>query len=263
MANASRTSTLVQGENVTIEIIIDGDGPGFVILPSYGRDGGVDYDRFVARLVTAGWKVLRPQPRGIAGSKGPMTDVSLHDLADDVARGVRRLGDGPAVVLGHAFGHGVAKMMTTDHPELVKAVILAAAQASHVAEDIAKTPFIAGDISASEADRLTALRKAFFAPGHDARIWLDGWYPATLKMQHAAALTVPRSEYWACGDVPLLEVFGADDPWKPKPYWDELRSEFGRRVTTVVIQQASHALFPEQPDAIADAVLPWAQRYAP
>jgi pimeloyl-ACP methyl ester carboxylesterase len=33
-------------------------------------------------------------------------------------------------------------------------------------------------------------------------------------------------------------------------------------VTTVIIQEASHALFPEQPDAIADAVLPWAARYA-
>jgi pimeloyl-ACP methyl ester carboxylesterase len=262
MAGTHRTSALVRGDNVTIETIIDGEGPTFVILPSYGRDSGVDYDPFVAPLVRAGWKVLRPQPRGIAGSKGPMTDVSLHDLADDVARCVRRLGDGAAVVLGHAFGHGVAKMTTTDHPDLVKAVILAAAQASHVAEDIAKTPFIAGDTSAPEADRLAALRKAFFAPRHDASLWLDGWYPATLKMQHAAAQTVPPSEYWACGDVPLLELIGADDPWKPKQYWDELHSEFGKRVTTAVIQDASHALFPEQPGAIADAVLPWAARYA-
>jgi pimeloyl-ACP methyl ester carboxylesterase len=261
MADHRRTSALVQGDNVTIESYIDGEGPAFVILPSYGRDGGVDYDPFVARLVRAGWKVLRPQPRGVAGSRGAMTDVSLHDLADDVARCVRRLGDGPAVVLGHAFGHGVAKMMTTDHPELVKAVILAAAQASHVPEDVARTPFIAGDTSAPETDRLAALRKAFFAPDHDARIWLDGWYPPTLKMQHAAAQTVPPSEYWACGDVPLLEVFGADDPWKPKPYWGELRSEFGERVTTVIIQDASHALFPEQAQAIADAVLPWAARF--
>jgi pimeloyl-ACP methyl ester carboxylesterase len=141
---------------------------------------------------------------------------------------------------------------------LVKAVILAASQASHVPEDVAKTPFIAGDTSAPETDRLAALHKAFFAPDHDARIWLGGWYPPTLKMQHAAAQTVPRSEYWACGDVPLLGVFGAYDPWKPKPYWGELRSELGQRVTTMIIQDASHALFPEQPHAIADAVLPWA-----
>jgi pimeloyl-ACP methyl ester carboxylesterase len=187
-----------------------------------------------------------------------MTDVSLHDLADDVALCIRWFGKDPAVVLGHAFGHAVAEILTSDHPELVKAVILAASQASHVAEDIAETPFIAGDTSASAADRLAALRKAFFAPGQDARLWLDGWYPATLKMQHGAAQTVARSDYIGCGDVPLLEVFGACDPWKPKQYWNELRGEFGYRVKTVIFENASHALFPEQPDAIADAVLRWA-----
>lgn len=42
----------------------------------------------------------------------------------------------------------------------------------------------------------------------------------------------------------------------------ELRIQFAERVTTVIIQEASHALFPEQPGAIADAVLPWAAHYA-
>jgi pimeloyl-ACP methyl ester carboxylesterase len=262
MADQARTSRVLRRENVTIETIIDGDGPAFVILPSYGRDSGADFDPVVARLVQAGWKVLRPQPRGIAGSKGPMADVSLHDLADDVALCIEQLGDGAAVVLGHAFGHGVARMTTTDHPDLVKAVILAASQSLHVAADIAKAPLIAGDTSVLEQDRLAVLRKAFFAPGHDARLWLDGWYSATLKMQHAAVQSVAISDFWACGDVPLLELIGADDPFRPKQYWDELRNEFGERVTTAIIPDASHALFPEQPEAIADAVLPWAARYA-
>ncbi|MGA7806916.1 alpha/beta fold hydrolase [Bradyrhizobium sp.] len=261
MADTPSSSTLVQCGNVTIETITDGKGPAFVILPSYGRDGGADYDPFVADLVRAGWRALRPQPRGIAGSTGPMTDVSLRDLADDVALCIRRLDNGPAVVLGHAFGHALAKMLATDHPELVKAVVLAAAQAADVAEDIAKAPLIAGDTSAPEAARLAALRKAFFAPGHDPRIWLAGWYPATLRMQHGAAGTVALSDYWACGDVPLLELIGACDPFRPKRSWDELRSQFGDRVTTTIIQDASHALFPEQPDDIADAVLPWAARF--
>jgi pimeloyl-ACP methyl ester carboxylesterase len=262
MADKRRYSTPVRENDVTIETYIDGEGPAFVILPSYGRDSGTDYDPFVAYLVQAGWKALRPQPRGIAGSKGPMTNVSLHDLADDVALCIRRLSDGSAVVLGHAFGHAVAKMTTTDYPKLVKAVVLAASQGAHVAEDIAKTPFIAGDISASAADRLAALQKAFFAPGHDARAWLNGWHPATLRMQRDAAQTVTPSDYWACGDVPLLELIGECDPFKPKQYWGELRSQFGERVTTEIIQEASHALFPEQPGAIADAVLPWASHYA-
>jgi pimeloyl-ACP methyl ester carboxylesterase len=130
------------------------------------------------------------------------------------------------------------------------------AQASTTAEEIGKTPFIAGDTSAPEAERLAALRKAFFAPNHDASIWLRGWYPETLKMQHAALKAVPSSDYWASGSVLLLEVIPSCDPFKPKAYWQELRNQFPDRVTTVVIDNASHALFPEQPDMVASAVLP-------
>ncbi len=256
MPNPKRKSEFVRNNSVEIETYVDGQGPAFVILPSYGRDGGKDFDDITARVVGAGWKVLRPQPRGVAGSKGPMTDVILHDLADDVASCIRSLCDGPAVLLGHAL----ARMAATDHPELVKAVILASSQATEVPEDIAKTPFIVGDTSAPEADRLAALREAFFAPDRDARIWLEGWYPETLTMQHAAVQAVALADYWACGGVPLLELIGARDPFKPKAYWNELRDQFGDRVTTVVID-ASHALFPEQPDMVADAVLPWLARY--
>lgn len=54
MADNSRNSTLIQGENVTIETYIDGEGPAFVILPSYGRGSVADYDTFVCHLVPVG-----------------------------------------------------------------------------------------------------------------------------------------------------------------------------------------------------------------
>ena len=55
----------------------------------------------------------------------------------------------------------------------------------------------------------------------------------------------------------MLEVFGALDPFKPSAYWHELQEQFGERVTSVMIEDASHALFPEQPDKVAQAMLPW------
>jgi pimeloyl-ACP methyl ester carboxylesterase len=36
-----------------------------------------------------------------------------------------------------------------------------------------------------------------------------------------------------------------------------MREEFGERVSVVVIPNASHALLPEQPDAVAGAILSW------
>ena len=257
MQSATRSGELVRRGAIKLETYVDGEGPALVILPSYGRDGGTDFDDITGRLVGAGWKVLRPQPRGVARSQGPMTGVTLHDLADDIAAVVRVLGHGSAVLLGHAFGHALARMTATDHPDLVRAVILAASQASKVPPDIATAPLVVGDPTRPEAERLATLRKAFFAPSHDARPWLAGWYPATLRMQHEAAQAVPPSIYWACGRASMLEVFGALDPFKPSAYWHELQEQFGERVTSVMIEDASHALFPEQPDKVAQAMLPW------
>ena len=257
----ARTGATIRRPGVEIETYVDGDGPALVILPSYGRDGGEDFDDITARTIRAGWQVLRPQPRGIAGSRGPMRGVTLHDLANDVAAVIEDLGGGRAVLLGQAFGHALSRMVATDHPDLVQAVVLAASQASKVPPEIAKTPLIAGDLDRPEAERLAVLRKAFFAPGHDARPWLAGWYPETLTMQHEAAQAVPLSAYWACGRAPMLEIFGAVDPFKPKAFWHELRDDFGSRVESVVIEDASHALFPEQPDRVAEAVLPWLDQH--
>jgi pimeloyl-ACP methyl ester carboxylesterase len=53
-----------------------------------------------------------------------------------------------------------------------------------------------------------------------------------------------------CGECP---------PFKPYSHWREFRDQFGSRITTRVITDAGHALFPEQPDLIAGAVLPWLQ----
>ncbi len=132
MTDLRRTSTVVTGKDVAIETYIDGQGPCLVILPSYGRDVGGDYDNITGRLTANGWQVMRPQPRGIAGSTGPMDGQSLHDLAGDVALCIRSLCQHPVVLLGHAFGNVFARVVTTDHPDLVKAVVLTAAEAALV-----------------------------------------------------------------------------------------------------------------------------------
>ena len=255
-----RTVEVLREPGVRLQTYVDGAGPTLVIIPSYGRGSGTDYDDLVVRLVGAGWKVLRPQPRGVAGSVGPMTGLTLHDLADDVAASIRAHGEPPAVVLGHAYGNMLARLLATDHPDLVRALVLAATTTDDFSDDLARQPFIAGDTSLPDAERLKALRRVFFAPGHDATPWLDGWSTATLAMQGAAVAAVPVPEYWAGGEVPVLELIAADDPFMPSDRRQDLHDQFPDRVTSVVIDDAAHALFPEQPDAVAAAVLPWLAR---
>jgi pimeloyl-ACP methyl ester carboxylesterase len=194
-----------------------------------------------------------------------MHGVSLHQLANDVALVIGKLGDGRAVIVGHAFGHFVARMAAVDHPAAVRGVVLAAAAASTWPPDIAATPIKAGDLSAPEADRLAALRLGFFAPGHDPRPWLHGWWPAAQEMETNSRekAGVKQSDWWSAGTAPLLELIPASDPFKPKAFWGELKESYGERVQTVIIPDASHALFPEQPQAVADAIIAWVKTLPP
>ena len=255
-----RRTEMIEGRNgLVIETYVQGSGPAIVMLPSTGRDGAEDFDDVAARLAAAGFTVLRPQPRGAEGSKGPMTGVSLHDLADDVVLVIDRLGAGRAVIVGHAFGHFVARMAAVDHPARVRGVVLAAAAASSWPPDIAATPGIAGDLARPDAERLAALRLGFFAPGHDPGPWLKGWWPDAQRVQvnSREKAGVKQSDWWSAGTAPLLELIPADDPFKPRDKWGELAQSYGDRVTTVIIPDASHALFPEQPAAVAAAIIGW------
>ncbi len=264
-AEPARRSEMVTKGQVTIETYVQGAGPAVVMLPSLGRDGGEDFDDVAARIAAQGFTVLRPQPRGIAGSKGPLDGASLHALADDVAMVIDRLGAGRAVIVGHAFGHFVARMTAVDHPGAVRGVVLAAAAAASYAPEIAAAPRIAGDLTKPDAERLAALQLAFFAPGHDATAWLHGWYPATLRMQADSREKqgVKQSDWWHAGTAPLLELIPATDPFKPRDRWNELREAYGDRVKAVVIPDSSHALFPEQPEAVANAITAWIKTLPP
>jgi pimeloyl-ACP methyl ester carboxylesterase len=253
---AGRTRELVRHDGVTIEAIVEGDGPAIVLLPSLARDSE-DYDEVAEGLAKAGFRVLRPQPRGIGRSAGPMSAISLHDFARDVAAVIKALGNGRAVVVGHAYGNWVARMTAADYPEHVRGVVIAAAAARNYPAELSAAVTKAGDLTLPDAERLAALRLGFFAPGHDPAAWLTGWHPQVRESQRAAAAATRQEEWWSAGTAPLLDLQAEHDPFKPPEKRNEMKDEFGDRVTVTLIPDASHALIPEQPQAVVDALVAW------
>jgi len=213
--------------------------------------------------------VLRPQPRGAGASTGPMKGLTLHDFARDMAEVIKHEGGGPAVMVGHAFGNWVARMTAVDDPALVRGVVIVAAAAKAYpngfagAKELSEAVRLAGDPKLPDEERLKYLRMAFFAPGHDAGVWLKGWYPEVDEAEAAAGRATKQSEWWSGGNVPLLDVQAANDPFKPASMSNEMRDEFGERVTIAVIANASHALIPEQPAAVVDVIVGWIRKLPP
>ncbi|WP_051094469.1 alpha/beta fold hydrolase [Bordetella sp. FB-8] len=252
-------------EDVQIEYLDQGKGPIICILPSLARSGR-DYDAVAIHLVTAGFRVLRPEPRGIGGSRGPMERLDLHDFASDVAAVLDREATGPVLIVGHAWGSQPARALAADRPDLVRGVVMAAASAGKLPPDSTEKPYSrlrdaidgAGDLSLPEPQRLECLRRAFFGPGHDPSVWLDGWFPAAHDAQAHAREFTPIDDYFSAGDsVPILDLQAEHDavviPNVMKPM-------LGDRVTVEVIRDAGHAMAPEQPKAMSEAIAAFAYR---
>jgi pimeloyl-ACP methyl ester carboxylesterase len=254
------TRTIVTRGDTRIEVLGQGAGPPIVLLPSLGR-GAEDFDAIAVRLAVAGFRVLRPQPRGIGASHGPLTGIDLHDYAKDVAAVIEAANAGPAFVVGHAFGNRVARLLATTRPELVRAVCLVAA---NVGRD-PSPPNVRAAIKASadpalpEDERLAALRLAFFAPGSDPRAWLAGWHPDVLAAERIAGDRTSREEDYAAGHAPVLYLQPDHDPLGRVEDAQEYKRALGDRVTVVVIANASHAVVTEQADAVARELVKFAK----
>lgn len=255
-AQADITRSVVAHGDARIEVLAQGAGPLVVLIPSLGR-GAEDFEDLARRLAAAGYRALRPQPRGIGGSTGPMHGITLHDFARDVAAVVEKNGGGPAVIAGHAFGNFVARTTAADFPELVKAVMLLAA--THVwplPPDVRASINGSHDMSLPEAERIRCMKHAFFAPGNDPRVWLGGWHEDVMHAERAATEATPREEWWHAGEAPVLDVLPESDVCTPPESRDRYVEELGpARVVATLIPKAGHALLPEQPEAVARAVL--------
>jgi pimeloyl-ACP methyl ester carboxylesterase len=263
-ALVARRRVFVDYDNVRIDLILDGTasllGRSLVMLPSSSRDSE-DFDSIAEKFAAAGMLVLRPQPRGMCGSIGPMQNLTLHDLARDVAAVIAQQANGPSYVFGHAFGQWIGRTVATDHGQFVRGVILAAAAAKQVDPGLREELAKCANPTLPDAVRLAALRAAFFAPGHDPQAWLANWHPEAAKAQRAASSATPLTDWWHAGTAPILDLQAELDPWRPRATVNDIRDELGAdRVTVRVIPGASHALIPEQPEAVVREVMSWVER---
>jgi pimeloyl-ACP methyl ester carboxylesterase len=245
----------VHAGSTNIAVSISGQGEPLLFVPSRGRSVD-DFDDLSTRLAGAGYQAILPEPRGIGGSTGPLEGITYHDLASDLAATIQSVAGRPATIIGHDFGGRIVRTLASDHPGLVKQVVLIgvagkvrrSAEMERLTKMFWETPL-------STEDRLALLRQTFFAAGNDAVVWRDGWHFAVARAQRASDSRTPLDEWWAGGTAPMLVIYGAEDKIAVPGNAKSLAAEFPDRVTLVEISKAGHAVLPEQPEQVAKAVL--------
>jgi len=261
---AAPTRLMVAHGDVRLEALAQGQGRPIVLLPSLGR-GAEDFDAIAAALAGAGYRVLRPQLRGIGASQGPWTGITLQDLAADVAAVIDNENNGPAFVVGHAFGNRVARTLATIRPDLVQGVGLVAANVGHAPSppEVRAAIRLSADPTAPVEARLRAIQLVFFAPGGDVSVWLKGWYPDVLASQRIAGDRTPRGFDYAAGVAPVLCIQPSHDPLARVEEIGAYKNALGERLTVVVIENSAHAVIVERPDAVSAALIAYARTLWP
>src|SRR5680860_159573 len=260
MTMGYRTNRVIDGPAGAIEVSTVGQGPTVVLLASLGRTAD-DFADLANRLAEAGYQAIAPQPRGIGRTEGLHAGLTMGELAADVAAVIRASTDAPAYVVGHAFGNRVARMTATEHPGLVAGVACLAAGGLVPPSARAAAALVAVfDRTRAPDAHADAVAEAFFAPGNDPTPFLDGWHVELAAAQRHATESTPVEHWWSAGTAPVLVVQGADDVIALRENAERLAATGGQRVEILDVPRAGHALLPEQPGAVATALLGWLSR---
>ena len=239
-----------------------GAGVAVLMNPSWAR-GASDFDDLMRAVAAAGFRAIAISPRGIEGSEGPLDDMTTWDMADDAAAVVEALQAAPVHVLGHAGGNRVARALATRRPDLVATVILLAAGGRHTIPDTFK--LFSEQTLFREPTREEFLRimheSGFFAAGRDPSVWLGGWWRAIARPQWQAHQRVRPEAWWAGGAKPMLIMQGLEDGIGPPENGREVKRLYPDRVTLIELAGVAHAMLPEDPEAIAAAVIEWLGRH--
>ena len=186
----------------------------------------------------------------------PATDLAT--LADACAAAIASV-DPPRVIVGHSLGGAVALEVARREPDLVDGLVIVSSAACLGIPDA--TVARARDDFAAERERLVA--GSFADPdtpmARHARAALDACGPLTLAADYAACRSVDLCGRLGALRVPVLLIVGADDPFTPPRFSEELARELPMS-QMVVIPGARHMPMAEFDDTVNQLIAAYLAR---
>lgn len=232
-----------------------------VLSHSLGLDGSM-WDT-LANELAAEHRVICPDTRGHGRSEIPSDNLTLSELAEDAARLLDELCDGPVVWVGISMGGMIGQELALHHPGKVRALVLANTS-SHYPD--ANRRGIDERISAIEAGGMTAVSgtavQRFFSPAFHvaqpaavarAQRLLEACDPDGYRACAAAVRDVHTADRLSQIQAPTLVIASTQDESTPPAMVQAVAGGIaGARLVT--LHGCAHLSALEQPEAFAAAL---------
>jgi pimeloyl-ACP methyl ester carboxylesterase len=231
-----------------------GAGAPVILYPSLGRPG-TDFHELCQDLALCGFHAVAVSPPGFATPIGTPQWSNLGDIAADLWQIIDAKGLGPVVLVGHAFGNRVVRATSSARPNDVAALVLLACGGDvHPGPEVFPTFFNCFNENLDRATHAQSVKDVFFAPGNDIGEWGEGWNASLADYQRTAIAATNFEEFGMGGTAPGLVVQGLDDAIAPpQNAWNLVARRRDMRV--VGLPDCGHAILPEQPRAVSEAVI--------
>ena len=216
-AQVTPRTEIIKSGAIEIETFVFGDGPDTLIMASGNGRPASDLEDLAKLIASDGVRVVTYNYRTLGKSKGPISGITLHDLAQDVWLIADALGgDGEKVHLaGKTYGNRVMRTASADQPDRVLSVILIGSGGEILpSQEVQKKykRYIDPDIPKDEWLILQA--ELNFAPGNEhlaSRSAEHGKHPELAKAQIQASDLTPKGEWTGAGTAPMLILTGLQD----------------------------------------------------
>jgi pimeloyl-ACP methyl ester carboxylesterase len=248
-----------------------GSGPLVVCVPSMG-DVRAEYRFLAPQLAAAGYRVVTMDVRGHGETSTAWDDFSVAGVGSDILALVRKVGGGPAVIVGESMAAGAAVWAAAEAPELVAALILTG-------------PFVRSEPSVVNSLLFGALFarpwgpamwQRYYAtlyPTHkpaDFATYLDslrknlaqpGRMEALQKM--LAASKGASEQRLALVKTPVMVLMGTKDPDFKQPETEARWVADQLQATLHMVEGAGHYPHAEMPEVAAPLMLAFLAQHAP
>ena len=241
-------------EGLRVQFRMRGNSEGEPLLMLHGWGGSSLSFMGAASLLEEKYRTLAPDLPGFGFSEAPVQAWGSDDYARAIAELPRSAGYEAVNVMGHSFGGKVALSLATQHPELVKRLVI-------VASPILRLPPEPGVRRASlrysmvrgAARLLPPVREQMLAWGRERFGSSDYKSAGVLRPTLVRVVNEDLRPLLASVRVPVLLIWGSEDGEVPLRVAEEAMGELadGRLVR---LEGAGHFPFLDQPEAFAEAV---------